>query len=364
MRVAGLMSGTSLDGIDAALVDLRGAGPSLGIKTLAFVSTPYPKRIREALLAVSNRDCHTRDIARLNFSLARLYAQTIAQLPAPPQLIGCHGQTIYHESGVCTLQIGDGSVLAELTRTPVISNFRPRDLAAGGLGAPLAPFFDYRVFRDRRRGRVALNLGGIGNLTALPPNAKPAQVIAFDTGPGNMVIDQLTARHTNGRATFDRDARLARRGHVHAALIAQLLKEDRYYRQRPPKSAGREQYGVEFVDRLISTGLPIVDLIATATAFTAATVADQIRRFVAPHQPIDDLIVSGGGARNPLIMAYLAAFLPDTRVQTSADYGVDPDAKEAIFFALLAYEAFHGRTNNLPSATGAARAVRMGQLAW
>ena len=364
MRVAGLMSGTSLDGIDAALVDLRGHGDHLRIKSLGFVSIPYPKRIRERLLAVSNRDCHTRDIARLNFELPRLYARAIAKLPAKPQLIGCHGQTIYHEARVCSLQIGDGSVLAELTGAPVIANFRPRDIAAGGHGAPLAPFFDYRVFRHPTRGRVALNLGGIGNLTAIPPRATPRDIVAFDTGPGNMVIDQLTARHTNGRLTFDRDARLARRGHLHPELLDELLRENSYYRQRPPKSAGREQYGVDFIERLLSIGLPLLDLIATATAFTAATVADQIRRFVAPRQPVDDLIVSGGGARNPLLMAYLAGFLPHTRIQTSADYGVDPDAKEAIFFALLAYEAFHGRTNNLPAATGARRSVRLGQLAW
>lgn len=361
MRVAGIMSGTSLDGIDVALVDLRDPGPS--IKTLDFVSTPYPKRVRDALLAVSNRDCHTRDIARLNFELPRLYAQSIAKLSAKPALIGCHGQTIYHEDGVCTLQIGDGSVLAELTGIPVIANFRPRDMAAGGKGAPLAPFFDYLAFRHATRGRVALNLGGIGNLTAIPPSAKSEQIVAFDTGPGNMVIDQLVA-HYHPRARYDRDARLARHGHVHESLIRRLLKENPFYGRRPPKTAGREQYGEEFVERLLSTGLPLVDLVATATAFTAATVADQIRRFVAPHQPVNDLIVAGGGARNPLVMAYLAAFLPDTQIQTTADYGVNPDAKEAIFFALLAYEAFHGRANNLPAATGARRSVRMGQLAW
>lgn len=364
MRVAGIMSGTSLDGIDVALVELRGAGAKLSIETRAFVSVEYPKKIREGLLAISNRDCHTREIARLNFELPRLYARALAKLPLKPELVGCHGQTIYHEAGVCTLQIGDGAVLAELAGVPVISNFRTRDMAAGGQGAPLAPFFDYRVFRDAKRGRVALNLGGIGNVTALPPGAKPEETIAFDTGPGNMVIDQLVARHTKGREMFDRDGHWARRGRVQVELIAELLRENRYYRARPPKSAGREQYGAEFVDRLVKTGWPMVDLIATATAFTAATVADQIRRFVTPRQPVHDLVVSGGGARNPVLMAYLAAFLPGTRVQTSAEYGVDPDAKEAIFFALLAYEAWHGRTNNWPAATGAKRAVRMGELAW
>ncbi len=375
MLVAGIMSGTSLNGIDVAIVKISGSGWRLKLQPLAFTSRAYPKAVRAALLAVSNTTCHTGEIARLNVLLAELYADAVQKLCAQQKitkldLVGCHGQTIYHQGQAApylgkriaaTLQIGDGCHLAERLGAPVVSDFRQRDMAAGGNGAPLAPYFDYLMFRHAKRGRIALNLGGIGNLTAIPPSATPDQVVAFDTGPGNMVIDQLVARHTEGREIYDRDAKYGRRGHAHLELVDQLLK-DRYYRQKPPKSAGREQYGDEFVDRFIATGLPMLDLIATATAFTAATVAAQIDRFVRPHMPIDDLIVGGGGAKNPLLMAYLEGFLPQTKIATTLDYGFGAEEKEAIFFAVMAYERVHGRTNNLPSATGARRAVSMGKL--
>lgn len=378
MLVAGIMSGTSLNGIDVAVVKLSGRGWKLKVEPVAFAASPYPKAVRSALLAVSNANCHTGEIARLNVLLAELYADATntlcTQHSLKLDLVGCHGQTIFHQGQAArylgrkiaaTLQIGDGCHLAERLGVPVISDFRQRDMAAGGHGAPLAPYFDYLLFRHPQRGRIALNLGGIGNLTAIPPGALPADVIAFDTGPGNMVIDQLvarhTARHTAGRLLYDRDALLGRQGHAHLELVDQFLK-DRYYRRQPPKSAGREQYGAAFVERLMATGLPMLDLIATATALTAATVAVQIDRFARPLMPIDDLIVGGGGARNPLLMAYLEGFLPGTVFTTTADYGFGADAKEAIFFAVLAYERFYGRVNNLPAATGARRPVSMGKL--
>ncbi len=375
MLVAGIMSGTSLNGIDVAIVEMKGQGWRLKVQPLAFETRPYPRAVRTALLAVSNTDCHTRDIARLNILLAELYAEAVQKLCAKHEietldLVGCHGQTIYHQGQpspylgkriAATLQIGDGCHLAERLGVPVVSDFRQRDMAAAGNGAPLAPFFDYLMFRHAKRGRVALNLGGIGNLTAIPPGAAPESVLAFDTGPANMVIDQLVARHTQGREIYDRDAKLGRQGHADLQLVDRLLK-DRFYKRQPPKSAGREEYGVEFVDRLVATGLPMLDLIATATAFTAATVSAQIDRFVRPLMPVDDLIVGGGGARNPLLMAYLEGFLPGTTFQTTADYGIESDAKEAIFFAVMAYESWHGRPNNVPSATGANKAVSMGKL--
>jgi anhydro-N-acetylmuramic acid kinase len=361
MKVAGIMSGTSLDGIDVALVEIRGKGFQAKFAVEAFATYPYPRAVRQALLAVSNAACHTRDIARLNFVLPKLYAEAVRRTcgDTPLDLVGCHGQTIYHEDGVCTLQIGDGSVLAELLQVPVISDFRPRDMAAGGKGAPLAPYFDYLYFRHARRGRVLLNLGGIGNLTAIPAGGGPESVVAFDTGPGNMVIDQLTSIHTNGRQTFDRDGRLAAKGHVDRDLLDQLLRH-KCFRRRPPKTAGREDYGADFVEQLRATGRPMLDLIATATAFTAATVADQMARFV-PHA-VDDVIVGGGGARNPALMTYLSAFLPHSRVAPTSDFGIDPDAKEAVIFAVLANESWHGRPGNLPAATGARRAVALGKL--
>ena len=363
MRVAGIMSGTSLDGIDVAIVDIAGRGWNKTIQTVALGSTPYRQQVRKALLAVSNCDTHTAAISRMNFLLGELYAQAVIETCRRSRvalksvdLIGCHGQTIYHESAAHTLQIGEGSVTAERTGIPVVCDFRPRDIAAGGCGAPLVPYVDYLLFRHRRRGRTALNIGGIANITVIPPGALPEQVVAFDTGPGNMVIDALAAIYTNGKRKFDRDGCIAASGHVNTDLLASLLA-DRYYRLPPPKTAGREQYGREFVDRLLSTSLPLPDLVATATALTAATIAR-----ACPQAGDWDLVVSGGGAHNRQLMAYLTAFLPNAAVHTSADFGIDVDGKEAIAFAVLAFETWHGRPSNLPSATGARRAAVLGKI--
>jgi len=373
VRVAGIMSGTSLDGIDVAIIEIRGRR----FTTLAVRTTPYPAAVRQALLEVSNRVTHTGQVARLNFLLGELYAEALktacrrAEIPLGSlKLIGCHGQTIFHEGEpvkflgrrvASTLQIGEAAVLAERTGIPVVNDFRPRDIACGGCGAPLLPLVDYLLFRHRRLGRVALNIGGIANITATPPGARPEQVIAFDTGPGNMVIDQLMTRMTDGRRTYDRDGWTARRGRVHHALLDKLLG-DPFYWALPPKTAGREQYGAEFVERLLETRRPVEDLIATATALTAAAVALGLERFVRPRMRVDELIVSGGGAHNRAIMGQLAALLPGVAVATSADFGIDIDAKEAIAFAVLAYQTWRGRAGNLPSATGARRAAVLGRL--
>jgi anhydro-N-acetylmuramic acid kinase len=360
--VAGLMSGTSLDGIDVAVVDIAG-GPQIR-RVIAHKSFPYPAGIRDRLLKVSNADTHTAEVSRLNFLLPELYAKAVHRSGVPLdsiELIGCHGQTIYHESGRNTLQIGDGSVLAERTGVPVVSDFRPRDIAAGGRGAPLVPYVDYLLFRDRRKGRVALNLGGIGNISIIPAGAGPDEVIAFDTGPGNMVVDQLINRHTAGRLTYDRGGLIASKNRVNRELLDRLLS-DACYRAKPPKTLGREQYGREFVNDLLATGLPVEELIATATALTAATVAIGIQRFAVAR--IDEIVVAGGGAHNRTMMAYLAAFLPGMRVRTADDFGVDVDAKEAIAFAVLAYETWHRRPSNLPSATGARHAAILGKVSY
>jgi anhydro-N-acetylmuramic acid kinase len=350
MIVAGIMSGTSLDGIDVAVVEMPKA------KLLDFRSRPYSAALRKRLLAVSNADCHTREIARLHFELAELYAKAI---PRRVDLIGCHGQTIYHEGRRATLQIGDGSVLAARTGAPVVCDFRPADIAAGGEGAPLVPFVDYRFFRHPRRTRVALNIGGIANITIIPAGASLADVIAMDTGPGNMVMDALAAHATNGRLRYDQDGRMAARGHVNRPLLSHLMRAP-FYRRRPPKSAGREEYGAEFVARLLATGLPTNDLLATAAALTAATIAQAIQR--CSRRPVDDLIASGGGARNPFLMAQLAAFLPGVRMATSSEFGLDAHAKEAIAFALLAYETWRKRPSNVPTATGARYAAVLGKI--
>ena len=368
MRVAGIMSGTSLDGIDVAIVDIRGRA----IETVAHASFPYSPALRSAILAVSNAECSTGDISRLNFELGGRYAKAVAatcrrrNVPLESiELIGCHGQTVYHEgAGVNrnakrnTLQIGEASVIAEQLGIPVVSDFRPRDIAAGGQGAPLVPLVDYLLFRSATKSRVALNIGGIANITVLPKNARPEQVIAFDTGPGNMVIDQLVTLLSQGRETFDRNGRIAAENDCNHALLNKLLR-DPYYSAAPPKTAGREQYGREFIESLLATRLPILDLIATATVFTAATIAAGIRRFAPETQ---EVIAAGGGVHNTQLLVQLEAFLPRCRVTTTAEFHVHPDAKEAIAFAVLAHRTWKRQTGNLPSATGARHAVVLGKV--
>jgi anhydro-N-acetylmuramic acid kinase len=358
MRVAGIMSGTSLDGIDVAVVDIT--WPTL--KLVKFTTTPYSKAMRKRILAISNTDCHTRDIARLHYELGELYAAAVLATGAKGiDLIGCHGQTIYHEGPRCTLQIGEPAVIAERTGIETIANFRARDIAAGGQGAPLVPFFDWMVLTNDQVNRVAINIGGIANIHALPRKAKATDIFAFDTGPGNMVIDQLATIATNGKLAFDRDAKLARKGTLNRPLLDKLLK-DKYFKAPPPKTAGREQYGETLIRNLIATGLPLVDLIATATAFTAMTIAQGIERFITPRFRVEECLVSGGGVHNPLLMAELQAMLPQSYVHPLDDIGIPSDAKEAIAFAWLAAATKLGKTSNLPTVTGARRAVVLGSV--
>jgi anhydro-N-acetylmuramic acid kinase len=356
------MSGTSLDGIDVAIVEIRGRRiqgriQARGVETIGFQTTAYSDRLRARLLKPED----SREISRLNFELGELYAKAVLRAVrryGPVDLIGCHGQTIYHEGGKHTLQIGEAAVIAERTGAPVVSNFRARDIAAGGQGAPLVPYVDYLLFRHPRRTRIALNIGGIANITAIPAAAAPEQVIAFDTGPGNMVIDALAQEFSNGKLRCDRDGKIAATGKPDVSLLDHLLA-DRYYRQRPPKSAGREQYGAEFVHRLKQSGLPMRDLIATATTLTARSIALAVREY---QTGPTDLIVSGGGIHNPRIMGMLAAYLPDVAISTSTDHGIGADAKEAIAFAVLAHETWRRRPSNLPSATGARHAAILGSI--
>jgi anhydro-N-acetylmuramic acid kinase len=366
------MSGTSLDGIDVTIVEIDGRR----IRPVAFHFTPYPEQVRRAILGVSNATTTTAQIARLHFRLGELYADAVEKTcrlngirVRSIGLVGCHGQTIYHQGDkqpflgrpvAATLQIGESSAVAERLGVPVVSDFRTRDIAADGKGAPLVPYLDYVLFRHARLGRVALNLGGIANITAIPPRAEPREIMAFDTGPGNMVMDALVTELTGGRRHFDRDGRIAASGKVDRALLDRLLA-DGYYERRPPKTAGREQYGAEFIRKLKRQGLPLRDLIATATALTAAAIAAGIERFVRPRMPVNEMIAAGGGVHNRVLMAYLQAFLPHVRILRSDDFGIPADAKEAIAFAVLAYETHHGRTSNLPAATGAKRAVILGK---
>ncbi len=379
MLVAGLMSGTSLDGIDVALVEISGEGFDQAIQPLAAVSVPYPRDVREAILGISNSSTHTSRISQMNFLLGKLFGDAVVEacrrsdIPLEKlDLIGSHGQTIYHQGSASallghevasTLQIGEPAVIAERTGVRVVADFRTADMAAGGQGAPLVPYVDYLLFHDQRLGRVALNIGGIANLSAIPAAAGPEQVIAFDTGPGNMLIDALIALVSKGTKIFDEDGKLASSGTVNRPLLEELM-ELPYLRQKPPKSVGREQFGADFVADLLKKGLAPPDLVATVTAFTASSIADAIQRFVAPVMKLDQVIVSGGGARNPRIMSGLKDLLPGTEILTSNEFGIDPDAKEAIAFAVLAYESYHGRPANLPSATGARRSCVLGKLVW
>ena len=359
MRIAGIMSGTSLDGIDVAIVDFNGARRSVE----AFRTAPYPSAVRQAILSVSNATTTTGAISRLNFELGALYAKAVREtcrrhrIPLESiDLIGCHGQTIYHESGRNTMQIGEPAVIAERLGIPVVSDFRTRDIAAGGKGAPLAPFADYLLFRHPKLSRAALNIGGIANVALIPAGARPEDVVAFDTGPGNMVIDSLVQEYTNGRQLCDLGGAIAAKGTVSEALLAELVA-DPYYRRKPPKTAGREQYCVEFLERLRRSGLAMPDLIATATSLTAVTIARAITG-------ASEVIVSGGGVHNREILRRLGALLPGVRVASSREFGVDPDAKEAIAFAILARETWRRRPGNLPSATGAKHAVILGRISW
>ena len=349
MRVAGLISGTSVDGIDVVVVDITDT-----IQVVAWKTVPYEPEVRQAILSVSNATTHTATIARLNFLIGELFADALRKSGVPLEtihLIGSHGQTIFHEGEpieflghkvASTLQIGEAAVIAERTGIETIADFRPADIAAGGKGAPLVPFLDYQLFRHPELARIALNIGGIANVTVIPANARPEDVIAFDTGPGNMVMDALAP-------PFDRDGERARAGSMNEVLLEQLLA-DPYYHRDPPKSCGREQYGAEFVR---NTGIDV----ATAMELTVRTIALAIERYPATRE----LIVSGGGAHNVYLMERLRSALKP-RVTTSAEFGIDVDAKEAILFAVLAYETHHRRAGNLSSATGARKPVILGKI--
>jgi anhydro-N-acetylmuramic acid kinase len=378
--VIGLMSGTSLDGVDAALVQINGSGPFTQIQLKHFVSVPFETPVQAELLRVaSGTAVPTQVVSHLNFLLGRLYTEAVFKVceearvkVSEVDLIGCHGQTVFHQSepgSFCghtvasTLQIGEASFLAESTGITTVSDFRPRDMAAGGKGAPLIPYVDYVLFRDLRLGRALLNIGGIANVTSLPAEARVQQVTAFDTGPGNMLIDALVRHFTNGEEKYDHDGILASRGQVIPELLDKSLSHP-YFQAFPPKTAGREQFGEAFVSTMLafSNTASVEDLVCTATELTVQSVAQSIIRFVIPQTNVDQLIVSGGGARNGFLMTRMQAVLPKLQVLSSDAVGVPAGAKEAIGFAILANETFHLHSGNVPSATGARRPVVLGKV--
>ncbi len=378
------MSGTSADGIDVALAEISGEPPRLRTKLLDHTSTRMPAALRAEVLRIAEgASCRAADISQLNFRLGAAFADAaIAACRefrvalSRVQLIGSHGQTIFHQgravpylgkSTVSTLQIGEPAVIAAETGITTVGDFRVADMAVGGQGAPLVPYADWLLYRDEKLGRVSLNLGGIGNVTVLPAAAKPSQVLAFDTGPGNMLIDALVWHFTRKKQRFDRGARLARQGQVLNPLLKALLR-DPYLKLGPPKSTGREYYGRAYFQELLRLGKKHRarpnDLIRTTTEFTVDSVVDALKRFVLRKTKIDQLVVSGGGARNPLILARLTAALTPIEVLPSSRLGVPEDAKEAYAFALMAYETLHRRPSNLPSATGAEQQAILGKICY
>ena len=432
MLVLGMMSGTSADGIDTALVKISGAPPNLKIRLLDHTSQNFPPGIRKEILRVAEQNPFTAgECSQLHARLGHIYAEAamaackkIRVSPGKVDLIGNHGQTVFHQgpsvsrrspisvgaaplafqgAGVrwrssaipSTLQLGDGSVIANLTGITTVSDFRPADIALGGQGAPLVPFADYVLYRHPKFGRVSLNIGGIANITVIPANAKPSDVLAFDTGPGNMLIDALVQHFTRGRQRFDNRSALASRGNFLPQIIDELM-QDPYLKQSPPKSTGREYFGRAYLQKLLalgrSHGAKSSDLVRAATIFSALSIADALHRFVMPKTKIQQLIVSGGGADNPLLMAQLAALLSsspvgtqvcperersnaapgsprannDSRIEVlpSSCFAIPMDAKEALAFAILAYETFHQRASSLPSATGAGKPAILGKISY
>jgi anhydro-N-acetylmuramic acid kinase len=389
MIVAGIMSGTSADGINVALVRVvwRGrprprasASTNLSFKFLAHAEYPYPKQVRRAVLdAMNAKQASVAELARLNFLLGELYADAVLAIQRrfrqKVDLIGCHGQTLYHQGDPAmflgrklsvTWQTGEGAVTAARTGMPVVSDFRPADIAAGGKGAPLVPFLDYLLYRSERVGRIVQNIGGIANLTAIPAGALADEIMAFDTGPGNMVIDAVTDQLFG--KPYDRDGQIAASGKVLEHVVSDLLHTP-FFLRKPPKTAGREEFGREFVTQFMTRcgRAPKRDIVATATALTARSIPDALRRFVVKGEKVfDELIVSGGGASNPTLLAIVANELRPlgVKIRSSDEFGLPSEAKEATAFALMAFETWNRRPSNVPSATGASRRAILGKISY
>ena len=379
-KAVGLMSGTSADGVDAALVQIRGSGKATEVSLLAFESYPFSKDIKQRILALCDPSTGSVDeVCRMNVLLGELFAEAAAKIIhnaglalEEVDLIGSHGQTVHHlpnpetRSGYTTrstLQIGEPCVIAERTGITTVADFRPRDMAAGGEGAPLVPLVDYLLFRSPTQGRGILNIGGIANITLLPASCALEDVLAFDIGPGNMVIDHLAELVTSGQECCDRDGRIAASGQIHEPLLAELMAHP-FLQRRPPKSAGREDFGVNFTealhDRALQQKLSDEDLIATATAFTARAISAGVERFAS--YPLDELLVSGGGVHNATLMKHLEHLFDPVRVLPLEALGMSSDAKEAVAFAVLANETLLGHPGNLPNVTGASHPTVLGKI--
>ncbi len=376
--VVGLMSGTSLDGIDAALVRFEGStSEDLSWSLVAFQSTPYGPE-RQALLLKGMEDGTPEGLCRLNASLGEWMAAAVLGVcegagvsPADLTAVGCHGHTIWHippEGGVrgSTLQLGDPATVAEVTGAAVVSDFRSRDVAAGGHGAPMVTWPDWLLYSEPDRRRAVHNMGGISNVTWLPRAGSEEPLLAFDTGPGIGLADEATRQATDGKLPFDVDGRLAGRGRVDQKLLARLL-DDEYLRAAPPKTTGRERYGRDYVRRLAEGLVPgsdeqrWCDLIATLVGLTARSVGDAYRTWVLPRG-LDEVFLMGGGSRNPVLSAAIREELAPVPVLDGGELGVDPEAREALAFAVLAWAHLHGVACNAPDATGARGPRVLGSL--
>lgn len=379
----GLMSGTSLDGVDAAVVRIEGSGLQSKVQLLHYYTKPYDDELRARIKALCDpATSNVMNICGMNVYMGEVFAEAAIEAAREAGLaqeeidfVSSHGQTIWHMPeetehdrylSRSTLQIGDLSVIAKRTGWLTAGDFRPADMAVGGQGAPLVPYGDLILFGDPDKGRLLQNIGGIGNCTALPPGAGPGDVFAFDTGPGNMIIDQTVLTLTDGRLSYDEGGAWAALGTPDEDLLAELMSHP-YFRQPSPKSTGRELFGAayteDFLRRAGERGLNGADIVATATAFTAHTIADACKELVMPRCRIDEVIVSGGGAHNRTLMAALAKLLPEQRIMNAGALGLADDAKEAVIFALLGHSFLRGVPNNVPAATGAANPTVMGKLA-
>ena len=373
MRVIGLMSGTSLDGIDAAVVEFNGDAPDWHV--VAFTSIPFSSAQREQIHSAIVHGsaaslCRVHSDLGEWFAAAALQVCEAAQLsPADIDIIGSHGQTIWHEPPAggrrgATLQLGDPATIAERTGIPVVSDFRARDVAAGGEGAPLVPWVDRLLFSDPEKRRVLQNIGGMANLTWVPRRGVSAPLLAFDTGPGNALINSAVEIATDGRETYDVDGKRAAAGRIDNQLLAELLAHP-FFARTPPKSTGREVFGRPFVEALVQRYPGVRNdwnsLVATVTALTARTITDAIKQWVEPHG-VDEVVLTGGGSRNATLVRMIASELAPITVSDGAVLGVDPDAKEAIAFAALAWAHLKGLPANVPEATGAQGPRVLGSL--
>jgi anhydro-N-acetylmuramic acid kinase len=379
-RIIGILSGTSVDSIDCVLAEVKGFGPKTEIKVKEFYSKRYPNELKKLILKNSHpKTSNVEDICLLNFLIGKAFAGAISEFLTKKKMnrssiafIGSHGQTVYHIPGEravggirskSTLQLGDPSVIAAMTGITTIGDFRTADMAVGGNGAPFAPYLDYILFGDTKKNIALLNIGGIGNVTLLKKGCRKNEVMAFDTGAGNMMIDALMKKFY--KKEYDKNGKVASEGQLNTALFNKLKKRDKYYTDKPPKATGREYYGEDFINFILknSKGIPKQDIISTVTEFTAFTICYNIMSFLPKGcRSIEELHISGGGAENIFLVQSISSYLPGTKILKLDSKGITAKNKEAVLFAVLANETYNGMTSNLPSVTGAKREVIQGKI--